>query len=121
MGSRFGAAIGVGTHMKSIEEAGSGRSPATGEACLRLPADCGIAAAGTLQADLLAASDAGSPTSVDASAVERCGTAAVQVLLAAMRDGAARGRPVRISAPSAAVREAVSALGLAESFHLQEV
>lgn len=80
----------------------------------RLPADLGLDAAAPLREALLAAA----LPDVDGSAVATVSTAAIQVLLAAMRQAEAHGRPIRLATPSDALAQAIDDLGLAPLFAL---
>jgi anti-anti-sigma regulatory factor len=62
----------------------------------------------------------GEDMAIDGSAVRTAGALAVQVLLAAARDGSAQGRTLTLTA-SAAMREDLARLGVLNEFFLQEV
>jgi anti-anti-sigma regulatory factor len=89
-------------------------SDKTGGASARqlvLPADCRLAAGPGLRAALLEAL-ALPASALDAGAVERVDTAALQLLAAFRRDAAARGHDTRWLGASAALHEAAGLLGL---------
>lgn len=78
-----------------------------------LPAILDPVAAAPLADGLRAALGAGSGLTIDASAVERLSTPAVQVLLAAARSCEQADRPFRIRRPTDAFAAALTDLGLA--------
>lgn len=80
-------------------------------AAMTLPAVLDLGAAAELKERLLAFAGV-SRLSIDCSAVERVGTPAIQVLLAASRSAAAEGRSVELNAASPVLREALTDLGL---------
>jgi phospholipid transport system transporter-binding protein len=90
---------------------------AIGEARIGIPADCRIADVGDLQRQLRLALEA--PQIVlDASAVERVDTAALQLLVVFQREAAKRGKQMNWAGVSAPLHEAASQLGLAQTLAL---
>ncbi|WP_407049777.1 STAS domain-containing protein [Methyloraptor flagellatus] len=80
-------------------------------ASVALPTHVDMAATIELREQLLAM--AGAPRiEVDGAAVERIGTPAIQVLLAATRGAAAEGRSLKLRSPSSAMRRALEDVGL---------
>ncbi|HTV85397.1 MAG TPA: STAS domain-containing protein [Dyella sp.] len=87
------------------------------EARIGIPADCRIADVGDLHRKLSDAFDA--PQIVlDASAVERVDTAALQLLVVFQREAAKRGKQMSWAGVSAPLHEAASQLGLAQTLAL---
>ncbi len=89
-------------------------------AVVALPAIGDLAAAGVLRDSLVAAIAGGGPVRVTADAVDRLGTACIQILLAAdaalaARSGAKSGT-LEMTGASAAARQALADAGLAEDF-----
>ncbi|MFC4764263.1 STAS domain-containing protein [Dyella koreensis] len=82
-----------------------------------LPADCRIADLPAVKAELQAAL-ATSAAELDASAVERVDTAALQLLAVFRRDAASKGLAVAWTGASAALRDAATLLGLAHTLEL---
>lgn len=70
-------------------------------------------AAEALKQTLLAALVRGRPTVVEASQVARVGTAALQVLLAFLRDAECKALAVELRAPSRSMLDALAGTGLA--------
>jgi phospholipid transport system transporter-binding protein len=88
-----------------------------GTPTIRLPADCRMAELPTLREQCLA-----TPSStLDATAVERVDTAALQLLVAFHRDALARGGKVAWAGVSTPLREAAERLGLAQALALSAV
>jgi ABC-type transporter Mla MlaB component len=82
-----------------------------------LPADCRIADLPAVKAELQAAL-AAAGAEVDAAAVERVDTAALQLLAAFRRDAAAQGQAVAWLGVSGALRDAAVLLGLEHTLEL---
>jgi anti-anti-sigma regulatory factor len=82
-----------------------------------LPADCRLAAGPGLRSALLEAL-ALPASALDAGAVERVDTAALQLLAAFRRDAAAKGHDTRWLGASEALHEAAGLLGLARMLDL---
>jgi anti-anti-sigma regulatory factor len=78
-----------------------------------LPADLSLAAAPVLKQALVAALADAPPCRIDGAAVATVSTAAIQVLLAAARQQAARGLAWRLVDPSPVLAQAITDLGLA--------
>jgi chemotaxis protein CheX len=78
----------------------------TEETVISLPPVLDLAAAGTLQASLLAMR--GKPACLDASEVQRMGALCLQVLLAARSTWANDGQPFSITRPSPGFTEATT-------------
>jgi anti-anti-sigma regulatory factor len=88
-----------------------------GPARIELPEDCRIATLPELRARLLATVDQ-SACVLNASAVTRIDTAALQLLTAFQRDAASGGREVRWDGVSEVLREAAALLGLTQTLAL---
>jgi|SRR6478752_4225178 len=80
---------------------------------IALPADLMGEEPEVLRQTLLSALARGRTTVVDASQVGRLGTAALQVLLAFLREAVEKGVPVELLSPSRAVVDALHSSGLA--------
>jgi len=80
-----------------------------------LPATIDAAAAHDLKAKLEESLLAGSDLALDGAGVERVGTQAIQVLLAAAGSFAAEGRAFSLAHPSATLSQAFEDLGLAST------
>lgn len=89
-----------------------------GVAAVTLPADCRLAAQAALQAELVAALERGGDVVLDASAVERVDTAALQLLVLLRRELASRDGTLAWRGVSAAFNEAAGLLGLARILEL---
>ena len=85
-----------------------------------LPADLSLAAAAPLWAALHADFQRGRPIMLDGSAVEAVSTSCLQVLVAARKAAEARAHDFALTAPSPALADAASALGLAGLLSIQE-
>jgi len=81
-----------------------------------LAANLDLAAVQVLKESLADAMLAGNDVIVGGANVERVGTPAVQVLLAAARTLASEGRRFALTQPSEALRAAAKELGLADTF-----
>jgi phospholipid transport system transporter-binding protein len=90
---------------------------AAGAACVRLPADCRMAAQAALKAELLGALGANAIV-LDGAQVERVDTAALQLLLLFRRELDARGGTLVWHGASGALNEAAGLLGLAQLLNL---
>ncbi len=88
------------------------RAPRRRAASTVLPPILDLRAAPPLAADLLARR--GKPLAVDGAAVERLGGQCLQVLLAGRTTWLADGHPFHIIGPSAALAEALAAMGAAD-------
>jgi anti-anti-sigma factor len=86
---------------------------------LRLDGELTIYRAGELKDLLLPppAGAAGEDLVLDLSGVSEIDSAGVQLLLVLQRDALATGRALRLAAPSAAVAEALTLLGLQQQFN----
>jgi anti-anti-sigma regulatory factor len=89
-----------------------------GMAAVTLPADCRLAAQAALQAELVAALERGDGVALDASAVERVDTAALQLLVLLRRELTSRDGTLAWRGASAAFNEAAGLLGLARILEL---
>ena len=85
-----------------------------GATTIRLPADCRMAELPALREQCLAAPS----STLDASAVERVDTAALQLLVAFHRDALARGGKITWAGVSTPLREAAERLGLTKALAL---
>jgi len=85
---------------------------AADNAPLSLPAALDLTTADPLHAALLNALSQDLALHVDASFVERAGTACLQVLVAAARTAAGRGGSLTLVNPAAPLRDAAADLGL---------
>jgi phospholipid transport system transporter-binding protein len=81
-----------------------------------VPADCTIAQAGDLKADLARVLDAAAAVTLDLSAVRRIDTAALQVLTSFIRERRAAGRGVECQGASDAFLATADVLGLRALF-----
>ena len=79
-----------------------------------------ISGVAELRAQLLAALELGESFCVDASAVERIDTAALQVFTAFFQDAASRQMSVQWQSPSAALCRAAGLLGLSSLLNLPD-
>jgi ABC-type transporter Mla MlaB component len=82
---------------------------------LALPAECAIAAAAGLRADLLKRLPDAGNVQIDASAVQRIDTASLQVLAAFARDRRAEGLPIEWLGVPACLTEAATLLDLTDA------
>lgn len=89
----------------------------SGPVRVALPADCRIADLPAVKAELQAALAAPS-AELDASAVERVDTAALQLLAVFRREAASKGLAVAWTGASAALCDAAALLGLAHTLEL---
>ncbi|SFR85920.1 STAS domain-containing protein [Dyella sp. OK004] len=98
---------------------GKAKPPTASAATTRvmLPADCRIADLPAVKAELQAALSTAS-AELDASAVERVDTAALQLLAVFRREAASKGLAVAWVGASAALRDAAALLGLAHTLEL---
>ena len=87
-----------------------GSTPAQGP--LFLAAECTVAAADSLKSELTRRLDEAAPVILDASAVQRIDTAALQLLAAFVRDRRTAGRAVEWHGRAAALDSAAALLGL---------
>lgn len=87
---------------------------------LTLQADCTLQKAEGLKRALCAIAAHPEPVTVDAAAVQRIDTAAVQLLAAFVRDRRLAGRDVHWRAPSAALAGAVHLLGMDSMLQLED-
>lgn len=93
-------------------------NPSTDEAAvITLPLVLDLGGAQILRETLLHAGSAAGRMMVDAAQVERIGTPAIQVLLAAARAQAANDRPFTLRQPSEVVVKAFEDLGLIEEMN----
>ncbi|MGH8170444.1 MAG: STAS domain-containing protein [Steroidobacteraceae bacterium] len=83
-----------------------------------LPADCTVAGADSLKAELARRLDESGPVTVDASALQRIDTAALQLLAAFVRDRRTAGRAVDWRGGAAALESAAALLGLKDMLEL---
>ncbi|HEY9130587.1 MAG TPA: STAS domain-containing protein [Dyella sp.] len=99
--------------------AGKSGKPAAGEAEQRvqLPEDCRMTALSGVRTELLAVL-AHPVCTLDATAVARVDTAAIQLLVAFQRAAGAAGRTVRWQGVGAPLREAAALLGLEQTLQL---
>lgn len=79
---------------------------------LKLPAQLDLGALPALKDELDAAAVSESAVLVDGAMVERAGTPAIQLLLAASRAFSREGRSFELANPSQALRAALADLGL---------
>lgn len=79
---------------------------------IKLPSQLDMGALPNLKEELLSALTATSGVTIEAADVERVGTPALQLLLAAARDVLQGGRPFTLHAPSEALMLAFDDLGL---------
>jgi phospholipid transport system transporter-binding protein len=86
-------------------------------ACVRLPADCRMAAQAALKAELLGALGANAIV-LDGGQVERVDTAALQLLVLFRRELDARGGTLGWHGASDALNEAAGLLGLVQLLNL---
>lgn len=93
-----------------------GRSPDGGS--LTLAAECTVAEAESLKAELVRRLDEAGPVTVDVSAVERIDTAGLQLLAAFVRDRRTAGRTVQWRGRAAALDSAAGLLGLHDMLEL---
>jgi len=87
---------------------------------LKLPADLRIQSATALRDRLLVALEGTGPLRLQAAGVARLDTAGLQLLVAAAREAARRGRELRLAAPSAPLTEGLERLGLEDYFSLPD-
>ncbi|MDF0542518.1 STAS domain-containing protein [Sphingobium sp. H39-3-25] len=85
---------------------------------LRLPVHGTTVTAEDLRVRLVLSSDTDSETLVDASDVESVGQAVLQLLIAAKAEADSSGQPFKITNPSPALVERVTACGLADAIGL---
>jgi anti-anti-sigma regulatory factor len=85
-----------------------------------LPSVLDLPAAHGLRDSLLDAAASARAVVADGAAVERTGTPAVQVLLAASRTIAANGGKFVLSRPSSVLRSALDDLGVSNEFELSD-
>jgi ABC-type transporter Mla MlaB component len=105
-----------GSKSASKSTAAAGRAPPSNTAPLAtVPADCTIAQAGTLKADLARVLEEPAVT-LDLSAVRRIDTAALQVLTSFIRERRAAGRDVECQGASDAFLATADVLGLRALF-----
>jgi phospholipid transport system transporter-binding protein len=93
-------------------------APIKPDAVLRLPPQCTIRDAAQLLGQLLLHIEQSSPVYIDAAQVERVDTAALQLLVAFLRDRKAEQRAVVWLDCSDALARAARALGLAGALYL---
>jgi ABC-type transporter Mla MlaB component len=92
------------------------RSRADGS--LALAAECTVAEADSLKAELARRLNEPAPVAVDVSALQRIDTAALQLLAAFVRDRRTAGRAVEWRGRAAALDSAAGLLGLSEMLEL---
>jgi len=86
---------------------------------LRLQACCTLAEADKLKDALCGLADHPEPVILDAAAVQRVDTAALQLLAAFVRDRRLAGRTVRWQSPSAGIETAARLLGMGSMLQLE--
>lgn len=92
--------------------AARGKSTATAPSALTLAAECTVAEADVLQAQLAGRLQEPEAVTVDVSALQRIDTAGLQLLAAFVRDRRTAGRAVEWRGRAAALDSAASLLGL---------
>ena len=93
-------------------------SRAREDGSLSLAAECTVAEAETLKAELARRLDESGPVTVDVSALQRIDTAALQLLAAFVRDRRTAGRPVAWRGRASALEAAANLLGLNDILEL---
>lgn len=95
-----------------------GKSGRTVPSALTLAAECTVAEADALQAELARRLDEPGGVTVDVSALQRIDTAGLQLLAAFVRDRRTAGRAVEWRGRAAALDTAASLLGLSDMLEL---
>ncbi len=94
------------------------RLPAQADGALTLAADCTVAEADDLKAELARRLAASEPVTVDVSALQRIDTAGLQLLAAFVRDRRTAGRAVQWRGRASALEAAAGLLGLNDMLEL---
>ncbi|HTX04430.1 MAG TPA: STAS domain-containing protein [Steroidobacteraceae bacterium] len=98
--------------------AASASSRSHDDGSLTLAAECTVAEAESLKAQLVRRLDEAGPVTVDVSAVQRIDTAGLQLLAAFVRDRRTAGRAVQWRGRAAALDSAAGLLGLRDMLEL---
>ncbi|HEV7135688.1 MAG TPA: STAS domain-containing protein [Steroidobacteraceae bacterium] len=115
---RPAAARGTAATRTRAAAARSSAASAHEQSSLALAAECTVAAADSLKAELARRLDESGPVTLDVSALQRIDTAALQLLAAFIRDRRTAGRAVTWRGRAAALDSAAARLGLHDMLEL---